>query len=670
MKLLLWWAFLFVLVGFGSLQAETILIQDVSFKSQSPPGDWANNMNCGPTAALVLGAYYKRFDPETADLESLLDWLYAEGLIYPQAYAEYYDGNVTNVWHLEQILEDFFLLGEVKRNNSLDYDFLRQELVKGNPVIVGVNINMNATSFGHFMVVVGLSDTEVIVHDPGKTYGEYNHYSLNKFQASWATSNYASIVVQSKGAVWYPDGSLIQVVGDSKVYLVKDQKLYWIKDEIVFNAHHFDWLKIIPVRSKILDCFQYGGEIEIKPYRELYKVDDTYYLYEKPTFIANSCTLSQFASLTALNSWKLPLLVQEIDSISGLYGSCMHGTTLYFRDGTLIKPTEAAFGFGEGVVFVATNNGELKPFVDWETFQLMGYDQLELFHVVEVELQGGARFFGEAISQNDALFCGESNYEIQIVTEPELIDNDGDGMSEEEGDCDDQNPFVYLGAEEICDELDNDCNGEEDDGLVEECATSCGVGIHYCEDGHWNGCEILDFTLEIEDGLDNDCDGLIDEGFVIPEDTSPLDVDNDNDGYTPNEGDCDDWSPETNPGHPEICDSLDNNCNFLIDEGDVCAEGDSVTCSFSCPTEMNAHVWFGIASYKVGQSLDVTIPITELCLRGQPWLDFNCVCKQPEWSCFDWSVANIHCNKDHQIIEGSVDFSGEGEVWFPEVVCQ
>ncbi len=45
-------------------------------------------------------------------------------------------------------------------------------------------------------------------------------------------------------------------------------------------------------------------------------------------------------------------------------------------------------------------------------------------------------------------------------------DQDGDGQSEQEGDCDDQNPLVGLGFEEICDGLDNSCDGWTDSGGI------------------------------------------------------------------------------------------------------------------------------------------------------------------------------------------------------------
>ncbi len=45
-------------------------------------------------------------------------------------------------------------------------------------------------------------------------------------------------------------------------------------------------------------------------------------------------------------------------------------------------------------------------------------------------------------------------------------DDDGDGLSEEQGDCNDTYPTVFSGATELCDDTDNDCDGEVDEDCV------------------------------------------------------------------------------------------------------------------------------------------------------------------------------------------------------------
>ena len=71
-------------------------------------------------------------------------------------------------------------------------------------------------------------------------------------------------------------------------------------------------------------------------------------------------------------------------------------------------------------------------------------------------------------------------------------------------------------------------------------------------------------ATEICNGIDDNCDGEIDEGF-----------DADGDGYTTCGGDCDDGDPAVNPGAMEICNDIDDNCDGNIDEGDVCSTNDT-----------------------------------------------------------------------------------------------
>ena len=130
-----------------------------------------------------------------------------------------------------------------------------------------------------------------------------------------------------------------------------------------------------------------------------------------------------------------------------------------------------------------------------------------------------------------------------------LPDLDGDGFCALT-DCNDADPTINIYAAELCDGIDNDCDGLVDEGF-ETYADSDGDGfgdpniIMPCDtpgiannlDRDDSNAALHPGALEICDGLDNDCDGAVDEGFDI-----------DGDGFTPCTGDRNDADPNIFPG--------------------------------------------------------------------------------------------------------------------------
>ncbi|MCP4807195.1 MAG: hypothetical protein GY913_26280 [Proteobacteria bacterium] len=226
-------------------------------------------------------------------------------------------------------------------------------------------------------------------------------------------------------------------------------------------------------------------------------------------------------------------------------------------------------------------------------------------------------------------------------------DTDDDGTPDAL-DCSDENADIHADAEEICDGIDNNCDGVVDEGVtttfyadadgdgyggtvtIEACEAPAG----FLEDS--TDCNDLDASanpagVEVCDDVDNDCDGAVDaddddvdastggtyyvdgdgDGYGDPQqtveacgtpdghadngddcndtdaDVSPetiwySDVDGDGygaetfteasceqpSGYTADATDCDDLDAAINPAADEVCDLADNDCDGLTDDDD------------------------------------------------------------------------------------------------------
>jgi hypothetical protein len=133
-------------------------------------------------------------------------------------------------------------------------------------------------------------------------------------------------------------------------------------------------------------------------------------------------------------------------------------------------------------------------------------------------------------------------------------DDDGDGSTPCSGDCDDSDATAHPGAIELCDGVDNDCDG---------------VVAAYEEDADADGflsCEECDddeptihpgATEDCADGIDSDCNG----------DLEDTEVDDDEDGFAECDGDCDDADGAIHPDGIEECNGgIDDDCDPLTDE--------------------------------------------------------------------------------------------------------
>jgi hypothetical protein len=126
-------------------------------------------------------------------------------------------------------------------------------------------------------------------------------------------------------------------------------------------------------------------------------------------------------------------------------------------------------------------------------------------------------------------------------------DNTTDGWVNVAGDCDDLNPLIYPERQEICDDLDNDCDGRTDDD-DDDVDLSTGTMFYIDADGDTFGAAEWGLAC---------APPPMSEGVVTNNDDC-YDVDR---GIYPK-------AKDVNPAAREICDEIDNNCDGLADDQD------------------------------------------------------------------------------------------------------
>ena len=203
-------------------------------------------------------------------------------------------------------------------------------------------------------------------------------------------------------------------------------------------------------------------------------------------------------------------------------------------------------------------------------------------------------------------------------------------------DCDDADAAVSPGADEVCDGMDNNCDGVADEataidavlwyrdgdsdgyGDPDTATVACDAPSRTTDDA--TDCDDGDALVypgadEWCDGLDNNCNGSVDESSARDVELWYPDADGDGygapgtavaacdtpAGYGAGHEDCNDADAAVNSGAEEVCDGVDNNCDFDVDgdavdasawyadsDGDGYGDPDAVTIACDPPAGYTA----------------------------------------------------------------------------------
>lgn len=212
--------------------------------------------------------------------------------------------------------------------------------------------------------------------------------------------------------LWHPNGTLVKVPTDPRVYLIEEGARRWITHEEVFWSHRYAFDDVVLVGHEELACYREGLPIESATQIRAGLIGAEAWL-----FLGTSSEpgrhrrrVKDVALSSVLASWGIRVTDKgDLSRINAADAANYpaHEADAGFRDGTILKEANKA-----DVYVVA--DGRARPVFDWETYVLMGYHDREILLLAPGELaavQGepeDCEVNGACLTRERAKRCGGS----------------------------------------------------------------------------------------------------------------------------------------------------------------------------------------------------------------------------------------------------------------------
>lgn len=311
--------------------------------------------------------------------------------------------------------------------------------------------------------------------------------------------------------LWHPNGSLIKSFDSPEVYLVQDGQKHHIANEGVFLGHRWDFDDVSLVTNEELDCYSRGEELNEEWVLELRYSNGALWLLDGPVEHEDARRFR-----VPMSEWEWIAESWGFDTQAGIaqYAERPEQAAMHIwpmagyaklRDGTLVKET------GSSAVYIIVD-GAATPIETWDAFLLLDYNLREIVEIPAGQLQAMQGAVGDCrtdlgcLTVENILTCGGAGF---LAAEPE-------------------------------ENVDPDSDTEQDT----EPDTEPDTELHHSD---WY--------------LDADQDGYGRVGESVSSPTPPTSL------HVLRTGDCNDLNAAVYPAAQELCDSQDNNCNDVIDEG-------------------------------------------------------------------------------------------------------